>query len=125
MVTGVVAACAALAICGLALVLVRRSRRDAEQRLAAVLGRIGTHLDAISASVEASISRVVEAQNDRLQPLTLDFDALVEEIVSEAAAARSLSARRTSRSSWPSAYDRRRRPTRTKSFRSMQHHLTR
>ncbi|HYI73921.1 MAG TPA: diguanylate cyclase [Gaiellaceae bacterium] len=84
--TGVVAACAALAICGLALVLVRRSRRDAEQRLAAVLDRIGTHLDAISASVEASISRVVEAQNDRLQPLTLDFDALVEEIVSEAAA---------------------------------------
>ena len=86
MVTGVVAACAALAACGLALVAVRRSRRDAERRLEAVLDRIGSHLDAISASVEASVGRVVEAQSERLQPLTLDFDALVEEIVAEAAA---------------------------------------
>ena len=85
MVTGVVAACAALAACGLALVAVRRSRRGAERRLEAVLERISTHLDAISASVEASITRVVEAQKERLQPLTLDFDALVEEIVTEAA----------------------------------------
>ena len=86
MVIGVVAACVALAACGLALVAVRRSRHDAERRLEAVLGRIGTHLDAISASVEASVERIVSAQAERLQPLTLDFDALVDEIVSEAAA---------------------------------------
>ena len=86
MVIGVVAACVALAACGLALLAVRRSRQDAERRLEAVLGRIGSHLDAISASVEASVARVVSAQAERLQPLSLDFDALVDEIVSEAAA---------------------------------------
>ena len=86
MVIGVVAACVALAACGLALVAMRRSRQAAERRLEAVLGRIGSHLDAISASVEASVERVVAAQAERLQPLTLDFDALVDEIVSEAAA---------------------------------------
>lgn len=86
MVIGVVAACVALAACGLALVAVRRSRQDAQRRLEAVLGRIGSHLDAISASVEASVQRVVTAQAERLHPLTLDFDALVEEIVAEAAA---------------------------------------
>ena len=83
---GVVAACVALAACGLALLAVRRSRQDAERRLEAVLARIGSHLDAISASVEASVARVVSAQAERLHPLTLDFDALVDEIVSEAAA---------------------------------------
>jgi diguanylate cyclase (GGDEF)-like protein len=86
MVIGVVAACAVLAACGLALYAVRRSRQDAERRLALVLDRIGSHLDAISASVEQSIERVVAAQNERLQPLTLDFDELVEGIVAEAAA---------------------------------------
>ena len=86
--TGVVAACAVLAACGLAFYAVRRSRQDAERRLAQVLDRIGSHLDAISASVEQSIERVVTAQNERLglQPLTLDFDELVEGIVAEAAA---------------------------------------
>jgi diguanylate cyclase (GGDEF)-like protein len=85
MLIGVVAACAVLAACGLALYAVRRSREDADRRLALVLDRIGTHLDAISASVEESLERVVAAQNERLQPLTLDFDELVEGIVAEAA----------------------------------------
>jgi GGDEF domain-containing protein len=85
MVTGVVAACLVLAACGLAVYAVRRSRRESERRLAEVLDRIGTHLDAISTSVGESMKRVVEAQRERLQPLTLDFDELVDAIVVEAA----------------------------------------
>jgi diguanylate cyclase (GGDEF)-like protein len=86
MVIGVVAACAVLAACGLALYAVRRSRQDAERRLEIVLDRMGSHLDAISKGVEQSVERIVAAQSERLQPVTLDFDALVEEIVAEAAA---------------------------------------
>jgi GGDEF domain-containing protein len=86
MVTGVVAACLVLAACGLAVYAVRRSRRESERRLAEVLDRIGTHLDAISTSVAESMKRVVEAQSKRLRPLTLDFDELVDGIVAEAAA---------------------------------------
>jgi diguanylate cyclase (GGDEF)-like protein len=85
MLIGVVAACAVLVACGLALYAVRRSRQDAERRLQVVLDRMGTHLDAISTSVEQSIERVVAAQSERLQPLTLDFDELVDGIVAEAA----------------------------------------
>lgn len=83
---GVVAACAVLVVCGLAVYAVRRSRLDAERRLELVLDRLGSHLDTIAAGVEQSVERVVRAQNERLQPLTLDFDALVEELVAEAAA---------------------------------------
>ncbi len=86
MVTGVVAAFAVLGACGLALLAVRRSRRESERRLELVLERIGGHLDAISASVEQAVGRIVEAQGARLQPLTLDFDALVDALVAEAAA---------------------------------------
>jgi GGDEF domain-containing protein len=85
MLTGVVAACLVLAAGGLAVYAVRRSRRDAERRLAEVLDRIGTHLDAISTSVQESMKRVVEAQSERFRPLTLDFDELVDGIVAEAA----------------------------------------
>ena len=86
MVIGVVAACAVLVACGLAVHAVRRSRQDAERRLELVLDRLGSHLDAIAAGVERSVERVVAAQQQRLQPLTLDFDALIDEIVAEAAA---------------------------------------
>jgi GGDEF domain-containing protein len=82
--TGVVAACLVLAACGLAVYAVRRSRRESERRLAEVLDRIGNHLDAISKSVEESVQGVVEAQSKRLQPLTLDFDELVDAMVAEA-----------------------------------------
>jgi GGDEF domain-containing protein len=75
-----------LAAGGLAFAAVRRSRRDSERRLAEVLDRIGTHLDAISTSVGESMKRVVEAQSARFRPLTLDFDELVDDIVAEAAA---------------------------------------
>jgi diguanylate cyclase (GGDEF)-like protein len=86
MVIGVVAACAVLVACGLAVHAVRRSRQDAERRLELVLDRLGSHLDAIAAGVERSVERVVAAQQQRLQPLTLDFDALIDEVASEAAA---------------------------------------
>jgi diguanylate cyclase (GGDEF)-like protein len=83
---GIVAACVVLAACGLAVYALRRSRQDAERRLEVVLAQLASHLDAISAGVEDSVARVVAAQRDRLQPLTLDFDELVEGIVAEAAA---------------------------------------
>ena len=83
---GFVAACAVLAACGLAVYAVRRSRQDAELRLQVVLDRVGAHLDTISAGVEESVARIVAAQRDRVQPLTLDFDELVDGIVAEAAA---------------------------------------
>jgi GGDEF domain-containing protein len=86
MVTGVVAACLVLAIGGLAVYAVHRSRRGSERRLGEVLDRIGGHLDAISSSVEESMKRVVAAQSERFQPLTLDFDELLDGIVAEAAA---------------------------------------
>jgi diguanylate cyclase (GGDEF)-like protein len=86
MVIGVVAACAVLVACGLAIYAVRRSRQDAERRLQLVLERLGSHLDAISAGVERSVERIVATQSERHRPLTLDFDALVEEIVAETSA---------------------------------------
>ena len=86
MVTAVVAAFVVLGACGLAALAVRRSRQQAERRLELVLDRVGAHLDAISGSVELAVVRVVEAQGERLQTLTLDLDALVEELVAEAAA---------------------------------------
>jgi GGDEF domain-containing protein len=85
MLTGVVAACLVLAAGGLAVYAVRRSRRETEQRLAEALGRVGAQLDAISTSVQESMRRVAEAQAERFQPLTLDFDELVDGLVAEAA----------------------------------------
>ncbi len=85
MVIGVVAACAVLVACGLAVYAVRRSRHDAEQRLESVIEGLSSHLDAISAGVQNSVERVAAAQAARLQPLTLDFDALLDDIVAEAA----------------------------------------
>ncbi len=86
MVTAVVAACAVLGVCVLALLAVRRSRQETERRLELVLDRIGSHLEAISASVEQAVERVAQTQGERLQPLTLDFEALVDALVAEAAA---------------------------------------
>ena len=85
MVTGVVAAFAVLGICALALLAVRRSRRESERRLELVLDGIGGHLQAISASVEQAVARVASAPDEHAPPLTLDFDTLVDELVAEAA----------------------------------------
>ena len=85
MVTGVVAAFAVLGVCALALLAVRRSRRESERRLELVLDGIGSHLQAISASVEQAVARVASAPDEHAPPLTLDFDTLVDELVAEAA----------------------------------------
>ena len=52
MVIGVVAACAVLVACGLAVHALRRSRQDAERRLELVLDRLGSQLDMIAAGDE-------------------------------------------------------------------------
>ena len=83
---GVVAACAVLLACGLAVHAVRRSRQDAERRLELVLDRLGGHLETIAADVERSLERVVAAQGHRLKPLTLDVDELIDDLVAQAAA---------------------------------------
>ena len=86
MVGAVVAACAVLAACVLAALAVRRSRRESERTLDLVFERLSSHLDAISTSVEQAVVRMVDAQRERLQPLSLDFDALVDALIAEAAA---------------------------------------
>ena len=86
MVTAVVAACAVLAAGVLAVLAVHRSRRESERQLEIAFERVSSHLDALSTSVEQAVARMVDAQRDRSQPLSLDFDALVDALVAEAAA---------------------------------------
>ena len=86
MVTAVVAACAVLAAGVLAVLAVHRSRRESERQLEIVFERVSSHLDALSTSVEQAVARMVDAQRERSQPLSLDFDALVDALVAEAAA---------------------------------------
>ena len=86
MVSAIVAALAVLGACALSVLAVRRSRRESEQQLERALDRVGGHLEAISASVEQAVARMVDARDGRAQPLTLDFDELVDELVAEAAA---------------------------------------
>ena len=85
MVIAVVAACAVLAAGVLAVLAVHRSRRESERKLEIVFERVSSHLDAISTSVEQAVARMVDAQRERSQPLSLDFDALVDALVAEAA----------------------------------------
>lgn len=86
MVTAFVAAFAVLGVCALSILIVRRTRRESEHQLERALDRVGRHLEAISASVEQAVARMVDAQDERARPLTLDFDELVDELVAEAAA---------------------------------------
>ena len=86
MVIAVVAACAVLAAGVLAVLAVHRSRRESERKLELVFERVSSHLEAISTSVEQAVARMVDAQRERSQPLSLDFDALVDALVAEAAA---------------------------------------
>jgi diguanylate cyclase (GGDEF)-like protein len=86
MVTAIVAAFAVLGVCALSILAVRRSRQESERQLDRALDRVGGHLEAISASVEQAVARMVDARDARSQPLTLDFDELVDELVAEAAA---------------------------------------
>ena len=86
MVTAIVAAFAVLGVCALSVLAVRRSRQESERQLERALDRVGRHLDAISTSVEQAVARMVDCRDERTQPLTLDFDELVDELVAEAAA---------------------------------------
>ena len=85
MVTAIIAAFAVLGVCVLSVLVVRQSRRESEQQLERALDRVGSHLEAISASVEQAVAGMVDARDGRTPPLTLDFDELVDELVAEAA----------------------------------------
>jgi diguanylate cyclase (GGDEF)-like protein len=86
MVTAVVATCAVVLACVLMLLALRRSRAASERRLEAVLERIDRHLEAISSSVVRAIDRVVAARSEQPEPApSLDFDALVDDLVAEVA----------------------------------------
>jgi diguanylate cyclase (GGDEF)-like protein len=85
MVTGVVAACAVLGACVLVLLGFRRSRIRADRRLDAVLTHLDRHLAAMSTSVARAVDAVVEVGAQRpFALLTLDFDELLDTLVSEA-----------------------------------------
>jgi GGDEF domain-containing protein len=86
MVTVVVAACALLVAGVLALAL-RLAHVRANRQAEAILRNVDGHLSAISMSVAQAIDRLVDARGDRPAALlTLDFDALVDALVAEAAA---------------------------------------
>jgi diguanylate cyclase (GGDEF)-like protein len=86
-VTGVALVCAVVLFGTLVLLAVRRSRLRSERRLESVLVEIDGRLEAISASVAHAIERVAGGRPDWPQALlTLDFDALVDSLVAEAAA---------------------------------------
>jgi diguanylate cyclase (GGDEF)-like protein len=87
MVTGVVAACVVVVASMLVLLAIRRARLRSDRRLDSVLVEIDAHLRAISTSVGEAIDRFAEARSESLPLfLTLDFDALVDSMVAEAAA---------------------------------------
>jgi diguanylate cyclase (GGDEF)-like protein len=87
MVTGVVAACAVVAVVVLVLLAARRTRVRSDRRVDSLLREIDGHLKAISASVGEAIDHFAEARSERAPLfLTLDFDALVDTLVAEAAA---------------------------------------
>ena len=87
MVTAVVAACAALVVCGVVLLVFRRGRRDAERRLDAVLARVDGHLQSMSENIAHAVDAALDSRSQRaFTLLTLDFDQLLDALVAEAAA---------------------------------------
>lgn len=89
MVTAVVAACAALVVGGLLLAGVlgfRRERVRAQRCLDGVLARVDAHLQTMSASVASAVETALASRSDPpLTLLTLDLDALLDALVTEAA----------------------------------------
>jgi GGDEF domain-containing protein len=86
MLTAVVAACALL-VAGVLAFALRLAHVRANRQAEAILRNVDGHLSAISTSVAKAIDRLVDAQRDRPAALlTLDFDALVDGLVAEAAA---------------------------------------
>ena len=87
MVTAVVAACAVLVACGLVLLWVQRVRAQSERRLEQVLHQLDNHLAAMLQNVARAVEAVATSGSQRpLLALTLDFDQLVDQLVSETAA---------------------------------------
>jgi diguanylate cyclase (GGDEF)-like protein len=84
-VTGLALACTVVLFGALTLLAVRQSRRRSEQRLEAVLVEIDGRLEAISASVAQALERANERRDGVQLFLTLDFDGLVDSLVTEAA----------------------------------------
>ena len=86
MVSAVVAACAALAACGVVLLAVRRGRIQAQRQLDAVLERVDEHLRTLSASIATAVDTALESRSSRSTALlTLDFDEILDALVAEAA----------------------------------------
>jgi GGDEF domain-containing protein len=86
MVTALVAAFT-LVVVGVLLVAVRYLNLRSGRQTEAILRRIDGHLGAISTSVAQAVDRIVEARTGEPQLLpTLDFDALVDTLLAEAAA---------------------------------------
>ena len=87
MLTAVVAACTVLVACGLMLAWLQRARRQADERLEQVLHQLDSHLATMSEGVARAVDAVTASGAQRpLSALTLDFDQLVEALVSETAA---------------------------------------
>ena len=85
MVTAVVAACAVLAACGSTLLAVRRANARSDRRVAEAMRHIDSHLEAISSSVAQALDAATLARRPLQAALSLDFDALLDEVVSAAA----------------------------------------
>jgi diguanylate cyclase (GGDEF)-like protein len=87
MVTAVVAACAVLVSFGLVLLWLQRVRAQSERRFEQVLHQLDNHLAAMSQNVARAVDAVAASSSQRpLLALTLDFDELVDQLVSETAA---------------------------------------
>ena len=85
MVTAVVAACAVLVACGSTLLAVRRANARSDRRVAEAMRHVDSHLEAISSSVAQALDAAALASRPMQSALSLDFEALLDEIVSAAA----------------------------------------
>ena len=85
MVSAVVAACAVLAACGSTLLVVRRANARSDRRVAEAMRRIDTHLEAISSSVAQALDAAALASRPLQGVLSLDFDTMLDQVVSAAA----------------------------------------
>jgi GGDEF domain-containing protein len=85
MVSAVVAACAVLAACGSTLLAVRRANARSDRRVAEAMRRIDTHLEAISSSVAQALDAAALASRPLQGVLSLDFDTMLDQVVSAAA----------------------------------------
>jgi diguanylate cyclase (GGDEF)-like protein len=86
MVTTIVAACAVLAACVFTLVVLRRSKLRSDRRLEASLALVEQQLASMSAEVARAVGAVADVVAQRPPALlTLDFDELLNALVTETA----------------------------------------